>query len=373
MAWPVVATVTVLFIYSVVLLLFYAGLLKFRILPGHFSPTKTRVTVVIPFRNESAHLPQLIGDLCGQSCPSHLFDVLLVDDHSSDGSLEIAASLTAGRPGFTCTELPAGREGKKEALSEAISRAKTEWILQTDGDCRIGSNFVRSHLSFLEKNPSELVAGFVVCDRKSNRFLEAMEQLEQLGLTGAGAGSFQLGRPLMCSGANLLYSRSLYHDTRIFDPVEKVASGDDMFLLIGARKLGRKVSFNPQAESVVRTRPAENLNELIRQRIRWGAKSGHYQMADIQLLALLVSLTNLLVLVSPAWFFLFEGAGLWLLAILGLKSLADLLVLHATSRMTGQRKSLLWYIPVLLVYYPYLAVVATGSLAGRTIWKGRRT
>jgi cellulose synthase/poly-beta-1,6-N-acetylglucosamine synthase-like glycosyltransferase len=373
MAWPVVATVTVLFIYSVVLLLFFAGLLKFRILPGHFSPTKTRVTVVIPFRNESAYLPQLIGDLCGQSCSSHLFDVLLVDDHSSDGSLETAASLTAGRPGFTCTELPAGREGKKEALSEAISRAKTEWILQTDGDCRVGSGFVASHLSFLEMNPSDLVAGFVVCDRNSNKLREAMEQLDQLGLAGAGAGSFKLGRPLMCSGANMLYSKSLYRDTRRFDPLGKVASGDDMFLLIGARKLGRKVSFNPRAESVVRTRPSVNLKGLIRQRIRWGAKSVHYQMADLQLLALLVALTNLLVLAGPLWCFIFEGAAPWLISAFGVKSMADFLLLHATSGLTGQRRSLLWFIPVMLVYYPFLAVVATGSLAGRTVWKGRRT
>ncbi len=65
------------------------------------------------------------------------------------------------------------------------------------------------------------------------------------GLTGAGAGSFSLGRPLMCSGANLFYSRDLYLDTRPFDPVDKMASGDDMFMLIGARKLKRKISFNP--------------------------------------------------------------------------------------------------------------------------------
>ena len=371
MVFPVTLTLVTVFLYALVMFLLFIGLIRLK-RPSREKPVfPAKVAVVVPFRNEADHLPGLIRDLSGQTYPDHLFSVVLVNDHSSDGSGKLATSLIGKRPRFSCLDLPDGKRGKKEALSYAISNVHADWIIQTDADCRIPPGFINAHISFLEEYPSELVAGLVTTQNGKKRFLEVFERLDLLGLAGAGAGSFHFGRPLMCSGANLLYSRSLYMETREFDPVEKSASGDDMFMLIGARKLKRRIAFNPGTMAMVQTNPVRGTGELIRQRIRWGAKSAYYQMADIQLLAILVALTNLLLLLSPVWILLFPGSARWFLPSIGIKTLMDFLILHATTGATGQRRSLWWFIPVSVAYYLYMPVVFTGSLLRRSTWKER--
>ena len=192
-----------------------------------------------------------------------------------------------------------------------------------------------------------------------------------LAMTAAGAGSYRFGRPMMCSGANLLYSRKLYWDTRKYDPVGKTASGDDMFMLIGARKLGRRISYNTDPVAMVKTVAARSIRSFIRQRIRWGGKSVHYRMTDIQGLALLVALSSLGVLLLPLWLILYPGSAVWLVSAVGVKTSIDFLMLYTITGRTGQRQTLWWFLPVMLLYYPYMVIVAGGSIPGRSRWKGR--
>jgi cellulose synthase/poly-beta-1,6-N-acetylglucosamine synthase-like glycosyltransferase len=304
-----------------------------------------------------------------QSYPKGQYEVILVDDHSNDGSGGIVDSLVSGIPGFSYLSLMPESSGKKAALYHGIMQASCERLIQVDADCRVGTNFIFSHQAFLEKHPSDLVAGMVSTRQEEGRFLEVFERLDLLALAGTSAGSFGRGRPMMCSGANLAYSRDLYLETRSFDPVESTESGDDMFLMIGARKLKRVMAFNTAHDACVKTAPVLSLRALLAQRIRWGAKSTRYGMADIQLLALLVTLTNLSVFLMPLWFFLFAGEWHWLAGGWILKSLADFVLLYRISGLSHQRGSLLWFIPVSLIYYPVFFLSLVGILLGRTRWK----
>jgi len=329
-----------------------------------------KVSVIIPFRNEAENLPFLVRDLLAQSYPKNRVEVVFVDDHSSDGSGSVLDSMVSGISGFSHLPLLPGNSGKKAALYHGIQHASNERLIQVDADCRLGPHFIASHMAFLEKHPSDLVAGLLSTSQGKGGFLEAFERLDLMALAGTGAGSFALGRPMMCSGANLAYSRDLYMETRVFDPVETCESGDDMFLMIGARKLKRTLAFNTACEACVETAPVPSFRALLSQRIRWGAKSTRYGMADIQMLAVLVALTNLIVLLMPLWFFLYtEGwpclAGAWIV-----KSLVDFLLIYRVSGLCQQKAGLHWFLPVSLAYYPVFFLSLVGSLLGRTSWKG---
>lgn len=362
----------ILLCYVLLTFLFFVGLLRLKGADGEVPASKQELTVIIPFRNEVEHLPGIILDLEAQNYPDELFSVLLVNDHSTDGSKELVSSLVDTLPAYTCLDLPETLEGKKEAIAFAILQVKSSWVLQTDADCRLGPGFISSHMRFLEASPSDLVSGLVTTGEERGGFLEAFERLDLLSLNGTGAGSSFYGRTMMCSGANLLYSLDLYHETRSFDPAGKTGSGDDMFLLIGARKLGRRVSHNPDRDSVVQTSPVRTLTEMVRQRIRWGAKSAHYGMWDIQFLAILVALVNLLVFFSPVLMIVEAESCRWLLPGLGLKMLIDFLLLTASCVKSAQVRTLWWYIPVALAYPPYMVLVIAGSLFSRPLWKGRK-
>ena len=235
--------------------------------------------MIIPFRNEEERISELVEDLLKQSYPEDQFEVIFVNDHSQDGSKALLKSLISTNPHFICLDMPQERSGKKEALYFAVQHTRSEWIIQTDADCRLGPHFIASHMAFHEAHPSDMVAGLVTTRNESGSFLESFERLDLLSLVGVGAGSFHFGRPMMCNGANLAYSKDLFLTTRQFDPAKEYPQGDDMFLMIGARKLGKKLSYNAsRRESMVETWPVRSPGELIRQRIRWGSKALHYKM-----------------------------------------------------------------------------------------------
>ncbi len=370
MALPLIILLLVSYGYSLLVLLFFLEIDHDPDPPGNLPEKPRSVSIVVPLRNEEDQLPGLLDDLTRQSFPEELHEVIFVDDHSSDASASILAKWTGTDAHFRYLSLAPGISGKKKALSYGIEHAKHDWIIQLDADCRLDPEFISAHIGFLEEHPSDLVAGIVTTGRGDGSFRESFERLDVLALVGSSAGSFSVGRPMMCSGANLAYSKKLHEETRSFDPETSIASGDDMFMMIGARKLGKTLSFISDRRSIVRTKPQKDLRSLILQRIRWGAKAPRYTLPDIQLLALLVSLCNFSMLLMPLWFILYSPWWPWLLGAWLIKTLADFMLLYRMTGLTSSRNDLKLFLPVSLLYYPYFILTVLGAFRGRVHWKG---
>ncbi len=376
MVFLVSIALLVLLLYSFTVFMLWRGLGRLEKKAVSIPDIPLPVSVLIPFRNEEEHILALLDDLEAQTYPMELVEIIFVNDHSTDDSpgllrTKLRTKLRTNTR-FTCLDLPANKAGKKEALSFAVEHATYDWFIQTDADCRVRPNFIALHMAFREEQKSDLVAGLVTTHNGNTGFLQLFERLDLLGLVGAGAGSFHYKRPLMCNGANLAYSRALYMETRRFEPVRGVASGDDMFLLIGARKLGKTLSYLADQEAMVQTSPATSAGSIISQRMRWGSKTVYYHMIDIQLMALLVVLANMIVLFIPLFLILIPGAWTWLLSTFLGKTLVDFTLLYRITSYTGQKKSLWLFLPVSLLYYLMQLVIITGSLVKRKNWKGRK-
>lgn len=363
--------ILIVFLYVTIIALYSFKLSQIKKPEGWKSRGTSRVSLVIPFRNEGKNLGGLVQDLLAQDYPAGLFQVIFVDDHSNDGSMGVLESLIANRAGFSCLSLPENKHGKKAALGFGIERVENDWIIQIDADCRIGERFIASHMIHLKNHPSDLVAGLVTTNNNSHRFMETFERMDLLSLSGVGAASFFYKRPMMCSGANLAFSKVLYNQTRLYDPSESVASGDDMFLMIGARKLGKSLSYNVETESVVHTTPVHKLSSYLNQRVRWGTKTPYYRQWDIQFLAMLVVLTNLAVLIYPVWALAFSGTWPWLLGIWVAKIIVDGSLIFRMARFTKQKLPLKWFLLASVVYYPIFLMILIRSLSGQSAWKER--
>ncbi len=93
------------------------------------------VSVIVPARNEEVCLGDCLASLVAQkeTSPSIAFEIIVVDDHSTDRTLEIARSF----PGVRVLEagpLAPGWSGKNNALSAGVREAAGEWFLFTDAD-----------------------------------------------------------------------------------------------------------------------------------------------------------------------------------------------------------------------------------------------
>ena len=52
--------------------------------------SRPQISVIVPVRNGERSLPALLASLAGQSLPRHLFEVIVVDNGSSDNTAKIA-------------------------------------------------------------------------------------------------------------------------------------------------------------------------------------------------------------------------------------------------------------------------------------------
>src|ERR1700756_1721531 len=92
---------------------------------------KPEVSVIVPARNEEASLGTCLESLVSQSGVD--FETIVVNDHSTDRTREIAASF----PGVRIIEagpLPQGWTGKNNAVACGALQARGEWLLFTDAD-----------------------------------------------------------------------------------------------------------------------------------------------------------------------------------------------------------------------------------------------
>jgi len=89
------------------------------------------VSVIVPARNEEACLRTCLASLAAQTGVA--FELIVVDDHSTDRTREIAASFPTARI-IDAGDLPVGWTGKNNAVATGARAACGEWLLFTDAD-----------------------------------------------------------------------------------------------------------------------------------------------------------------------------------------------------------------------------------------------
>ena len=100
--------------------------------------SELRLSVLIPARNEARTLPRLLAALKRQSLQP--LEVLVVDDHSSDGTAAIAQA--AGVTLLSSAPLPPGWTGKNWALHQASQASSGDLLVFLDADTQPGYHFL---------------------------------------------------------------------------------------------------------------------------------------------------------------------------------------------------------------------------------------
>jgi len=96
-------------------------------------PGRPTVSVIVPARNEEACLGACLESLTAQDGVA--FEIIVVDDHSTDRTREIARSFSNQQVRVVeASPLPAGWTGKNNAVTAGSRAARGEWLLFTDAD-----------------------------------------------------------------------------------------------------------------------------------------------------------------------------------------------------------------------------------------------
>ncbi len=123
------------------------------------------LSIVIPARNEEASLGPCLGSLVSQRGGE--FEIVVVDDHSTDRTREIAGSFPNVRV-VDAGPLPLGWTGKNNAVATGAREARGKWLLFTDADTiHLPGSLARSlnearqkGADLLSYSPEQIVTGF---------------------------------------------------------------------------------------------------------------------------------------------------------------------------------------------------------------------
>ncbi len=332
--------------------------------------TAERLTVLVPFRNEGTNLFALLDDLKEQSLDSNCFDVVLINDHSEDNFLKKwELRRTEYSLNMQLIHLPKGKTGKKQAVLEGLRNTKTDWVIQTDADCRVPKRWLSMVIREFRLG-SDLVLGVVKMVPQSN-FWSRFAALEFMSLQAVGWAFARLGKPIMGSAASMAYSKSMLEMLTLGGADQR--SGDDVFLIQAVAAHPKlRCSFLPFDAAV--TTPATNsLKDLINQRSRWGAKTPSYTSTlAITVACSLVLITGLLLFLGLAmpWFGLKMACPF--LLVFGLKTSLDYILLRKFSSFTNQIFLLKNYLVSTLVYPFYLGLTLVSMLLVKPVWKQRK-
>lgn len=320
-----------------------------------------KISVIIPFKDENANLRNLLKSLSSQNYPKENYEVVFVDDGSSDNSIEIIRNFSKKNFRLITAhnkKLP----GKKGALERGITNASFDIIVLTDADCEPEKDWLLS-ISKKMNEGFDLVFGYSPLTAGNKLFskLSSFENMRNYILYFASTG---LGIPYSATSRSFAFSKTAYKKINGYKNTTVTLSGDDDLFIREAVKLKLKISsFRYENDLVFSKSPTSLKNYLIRKSRH--LKTSHHYLLRHQILLALWHLSNISSLLC---IFLIQISFIFFLPV-SIKLLGDFFTIKVVKKKLPHNFS--WYEILYLqsIYEFFLIINFINSLFRKDKWK----
>ena len=369
-----IATILIVLIgYILLISSFIYGFDKVPLFQLKTLKSKTKFTIVIPFRNEAKNLTRLIDSMKLLDYPKSLYEIIFIDDASNDHSVSIINNgLRSSQINYhILVNVAQTKSPKKDAINLAVKHSNHDWIITSDADCILPIKWLQSYDEFIQEERFTVIAGPVTYTN-SNSFFEAYQFFDFMSLMGTTIGAFGLKSPFLANGANLAYKKAFFFEINGFAEDFHIASGDDVFLLQKATKLyPDKVGFLKCYENIVYTKPVTTWQDLTSQRIRWASKATSYNNTLSIYTGLIVLLANAMLIIL-IFLTLTNGVPYFILVLFFLAKISiDFILISKSTRFFKFNISYIRFLLSSLLYPFFTTYVAFLSIFKGYKWKNR--
>jgi len=333
-----------------------------------------RPSVVVVVKDEAPRLPQLLRSLAVQTRDD--FDLVFVDDRSTDGTGDLLAAFAAAHP--QRVQVLAGRAlrtsltPKQQRLDEGAAAARGDVILFTDGDCVVPPGWVEQTAARFADEQVGVVFGQLAVQSEGG-FVQDQQAFDLPLFQAFAAGSVGLGWATGGCGNNQAVRRRALAEVGGFAGLGYTLTEDTA--LVGAlRARGWTIDVTVSEQTRTTTHPRTSWRALYHQRLRW--MGGLWCAADgltrwtVRAYALGCAAA---VLAVP----LGLGLGRWALLLwpaaltLGVATVA---AVGVTRQRRGRARWLLQCLPRAAAFITGQALLAALMVPGgpAPVWKGRR-
>ena len=329
-------------------------------------------SVVIAARNEAESIRATVESLLAQNYPKDCYEILVIDDHSTDATKQILDEIAATNTILRVFSAPDGVVGKKQALKHVLQHASGDYLLFTDADCFIGKNWIETYITYASTHKGNLYFGNICPNITSkSSFIEKCAALDFIGILGVQNGLAKIGHAFSCNGANMCITKDFYSTS--YKTNETFSSGDDVFLLHSAKQIDtNSIHFIQNEQATVGTNVPRTISAFFNQRCRWASKANGYKDKDAILVAFIVYVYCLALTIAGGFACFGNKTAFACFIFLFLVKLCIDFILFFTTRTHFKSGRYIWLaIPFECVYFLYITIVPIASIFYKTKWKER--
>ena len=234
------------------------------------------VSVLVAARNEENYISSCLESLLNQEYPSDRYEVVVVNDRSTDKTPDIIRGYKEKHEIIKCVNVDlnsSGLTGKQNALNEGLKFCAGEIILNTDADCIVEPLWIRRTVSHFTPEVG-LSMGFSTTyrpDSATSHFaglFADLQTLDMLFLMDAAAGAIGMKVPTSGLGGNLAYRKTILNDIDYLGMGYTVT--EDAALIRGiAKDTDWQIAVVYDRDAAILTVAKENVRKFLSQRIRW--------------------------------------------------------------------------------------------------------
>lgn len=230
---------------------------------NNFSPF---VSIIVPVFNEGKILQSSIQSLLNLNYKN--YEIIIVNDGSTDDTAEIAASLVGFQQGrfnkVEVTLINKENGGKATALNAGINYSDADFVLCMDGDSKLSQDSVKRAVRHFKNSKIGAVAGNVkVLNRR--KFLNDLQALEYIeGLNMARSAQSFIRAVNIIPGPIGLFRKQALQDAGYYSNDTFAEDADITLKILSA---GWDIYYEPR--SISYTEAPSKLQQLLKQRYRW--------------------------------------------------------------------------------------------------------
>jgi cellulose synthase/poly-beta-1,6-N-acetylglucosamine synthase-like glycosyltransferase len=319
-------------------------------------------SIIIAAHNEESVIQDTLDDLVHQDYPVDNIQVIVVLDRCTDSTGEIVHKMSKLHQNIESIEIDHVVEGlspKKNALQKGIQKARYDYLILMDADCRTRPEYLNTINAYFLAGVEVLLN--IPKFSPAKHFMYKYLLPERLITWGIGVAGIGHKKPFLAFGTTWSYSKKLYEQVGGFDKFSESLSGDDDLLIYQMGKLNpvMAVCLNPKGWGV--TRIPATLHDFFIQRRRHHS-AGKLYAPEVKTGYAVFHLANLSLWILPIFY---PPVIIALLA----KFLMDSIVLHRTAGLFQEKVSPLNFIVFEFGYLLHHVFIAPMGFFGKIKWR----
>lgn len=353
----------------IIIILFLLGAINvykafvFQLIRKHKPTTKPKLSLIIAAKNEEKNIFSLIDALEQLNYQNENFEVIIVDDNSTDKTAELIQSRISEKNNFQLIKAEKKEfDGKKGALSIGIENAKNNFIVITDADCKPETNWLNSLAGALDYGYDFVFGAAPIQTGKTLvEKLSAFENLRNTYLTIAAVG---LNIAYSAAARSFAFRKTSFERIGGYVKTTETISGDDDLLIREAVKHKMLIGTVIDPDAFVYSLAPKSFNGYFSQKHRHLQTSFHYLLKQKMFLGFwhlinLISLLSILLgFISP------------ILALpFAVKLIYDFFIVIKYQKELGHSFKFYEIIYLQILFEAFIVVNFFNSLNGDIKWK----